>query len=108
MSDRDTFQRFLFERAGVRGELVKLDASWQAVLDCHAYPDAVRKQLGQALAATLLLSATIKLNGSLILQAQAKGPLHTLVAQATDRRTIRGLARWRGDVPQGTLTEVFG
>ena len=109
MTDQDSLRRFIFEGLGVRGELVRLDASWQAVLARHAYPETVRSQLGQALAAAVLLSATIKFQGSLILQAQGDGPLHTLVAQATDRRTLRGLARWHGDAPQGgNLAEIYG
>ena len=57
--------------------------------------------LGEALAATVLLTATLKFAGSLILQVQGTGPLRTLVAQATHARTIRGLARWEGEVPAG-------
>jgi molecular chaperone Hsp33 len=108
MSEFDSFQRFLFENLGIRGELVRLDASWQTVLERHPYPPSVSSQLGQALAAVLLLSATIKFKGSLILQAQGDGPLHTLVAQATHQRTIRGLAHWRGDVIGGTLSDIYG
>ncbi|CAI8833278.1 Hsp33 family molecular chaperone HslO [Methylocaldum szegediense] len=108
MSDFDSFQRFLFEDLGIRGELVRLDSSWQAVLERHSYPPAVSSQLGQALAAVLLLSATIKFRGSLILQAQARGPLHTLVAQATHQRTIRGLAHWNGEVTGETLSDIYG
>jgi molecular chaperone Hsp33 len=108
MSDSDSLQRFMFDDLGIRGELVQLDASWQAVLACHPYPDSVRSQLGQALAAAALLSATIKFQGSLILQAQGNGPLTTLVAQATHQRTVRGLARWQGEVPAGDLHSVFG
>jgi len=108
MSEFDSFQRFLFEDLGIRGELVRLDASWQAVLERHPYPPAVLSQLGQALAAVLMLSATIKFKGSLILQAQGRGPLHTLVAQATHLRTIRGLAHWNGDVTGETLSEIYG
>lgn len=104
----DQFQRFLFEDVGIRGGVVRLDRSWRNLLDQHEYPIAVRDQLGQALAAVLLLASTIKLEGSLILQVQGDGPLHTLVAQATDARCFRGLAHWRGDVPEGSLSEVFG
>ncbi len=93
----DQMYRFLFESLGVRGELVQLGASWRAVRDNQAYPDIVAGQLGEALAAVMLLSGTIKFQGSLILQIQARGPLRLLVAQATDQRTLRGLARWEGD-----------
>lgn len=108
MITRDCFRGFLFEQMGLRGEMVHLDASWRSAMEHHAYPRTVRDHLGQALAAVLLLSATIKFKGSLILQIQGDGPLSTLVAQATHTRTIRGVARWRGEVPDGPLAEVFG
>lgn len=109
MTEQDSFRRFLFEEIGVRGELVRLDSSWQAVLERHSYPEGVRHQLGQALAAVVLLSATIKFKGSLILQARGAGPLHTLVVQATHQRTIRGLAQWRDDPPVSAgLADTFG
>ena len=109
MTDQDSFQRFVFEGMGVRGEMVHLDSSWQAILDRHPYPSSVQAQLGQAMAAVVLLSATIKFQGSLILQAKSDGPLHTLVAQATHNRTIRGLAQWREEPPVGAdLHQTFG
>lgn len=108
MTTQDQLHRFLFENLGLRGELVQLGASWRAVLEQHDYPDAVAAQLGQAMAAVLLLSGTIKFKGSLILQVQGEGPLRTLVTQATDRRTLRGVARWGGEVPDGDLAAVFG
>ncbi|MEN8174123.1 MAG: Hsp33 family molecular chaperone HslO [Pseudomonadota bacterium] len=108
MTGTDSLHRFVFEVGGARGELVQLDAAWRAVLDTHAYPAVVAEQLGEALAAASLLSASIKLAGSLVLQIQGEGPLHLLVAQATARRTLRGLAHWRADVNQGDLGTVFG
>jgi len=108
MSDADTLQRFLFDHTQVRGELVHLDASWRAVLERHPYPATVLSLLGEALAATVLLTGTLKFAGALIVQVQGTGPLRTLVAQATHGRTIRGLARWEGEVPAGDLTQVFG
>jgi molecular chaperone Hsp33 len=109
MTDSDSLSRFLFEHTGIRGNLVHLDASWRAVLATHAYPDSVRGPLGESLAAVALLAATIKFDGSLILQAQGAGPLCTLVAQATHERTVRGLATWVDDVPAtGELADLFG
>lgn len=104
----DSLHRFTFDGLGVRGEFVSLDASRLAVLERHPYPAAVCRPLGEALASVLLLAATLKFEGNLILQAQGDGPLRTLVAQATHERTIRGLARWHGEVPAGTLTEQLG
>jgi molecular chaperone Hsp33 len=109
MSEPDSLRRFLLEGTAIRGILVHLDSSWRAVLETHPYPPAVRDPLGESLAAAALLAATIKLNGTLILQAQGSGPIRTLVAQATGARTLRGLARWQGEVPaEGDLSRRFG
>ena len=98
--DKDCLFRFVFEHTRVRGELVHLDATWQAVLERHQYPEAVRNLLGQMLAAAALLSATIKIDGSLHLQLQGDGPVSILLAQAGADRVLRGLAHWReGKVP---------
>ncbi|KAA6186572.1 Hsp33 family molecular chaperone HslO [Thiohalocapsa marina] len=104
----DNLHRFVFERLGVRGELAYLDATWQAVLERHPYPAPVQRPLGEALAGTLLLTATLKFEGSLILQIQGDGPIRSLVAQATHGRTVRGLARWHDPVTEGTLAQQFG
>lgn len=99
----DTLQRFIFENTNVRGEIVRLRASYQAVSDRHDYPLLVKQLLGETLAVTTLLSATIKFEGSLILQLQGDGPLKLLVAQSTHEHHIRGLAQWEGEVLQSSL-----
>jgi len=96
--DTDCLRRFIFENTDVRGELVWLDASWHAVLERQSYPDTIRNLLGQAMAAAVLLSATIKFDGYLQLQLQGDGPLSLLLIEATAMRTVRGIARWEGEV----------
>lgn len=108
MADNDQLHRFLIEHTRVRGEMVHLNATWQAVLERHDYPETVRTLLGEAFAACALLSATIKYDGSLILQIRGDGPLHLLVVQATSEGTLRGLARWSHDVPAENLQAIFG
>lgn len=97
--DSDCLHRFIFDRTDVRGELVHLDASWQAVLARQDYPAPVRALLGQAFAATALLSATVKISGSLHFQLQGDGPVSLLLVQAGADRTLRGLAHWQPDGP---------
>lgn len=108
MPDNDLLHRFLIENTRVRGEMVHLNASWKAVLERYDYPENVKAILGEAFAACALLSATIKFDGSLILQIRGDGPLHLLVVQATSKGTFRGLARWQADVPEKGLDEIFG
>lgn len=104
----DELHRFLFDGSNVRGELVRLDDSWQALLAQQDYPPAVRRLLGEAAAATALLAATIKFDGSLILQARGSGPLGLLVVECSGRRTLRGLARWSGDVEGLDFAALMG
>jgi len=108
MRERDSLHRFIIENSRVRGELVQLDASWKAILERNEYPAVVKKQLGDAVAAVALLSATIKYKGKIIMQIRGDGPLHLLVVQATSDNTVRGIARWQTEVPEGTLKEMFG
>jgi molecular chaperone Hsp33 len=106
--DTDCLHRFVFEHTDVRGELVHLDASWQAVLERQDYPEPVRNLLGQAMAAAALLSATIKIDGSLHLQLQGDGAVSLLLVEVTAQRTLRGLAHWSGHVPDGLLKNQVG
>lgn len=108
ISQFDQLHRFLFEQHAIRGELVQLRASWQSVQQAHPYPDSVASPLGQALAAAMLLSASIKHRGSLVMQISAGGPIRSLVAQATHQRTLRGLARWEREPTGNTLRSLFG
>ncbi len=113
----DTLQRFLFEQASVRGELVQLDASWKAVLERHDYPQAVREPLGQMMVASVLLAATMKFNGSITLQVRGSGPIGMLVVDCSPHHGgdeigplyhVRGMAHWEGEVPAGDLASRFG
>lgn len=108
MKEQDCLRRFLFEELGVRGEWVRLQNSWQETKQHQQLSHMVQEQLGQSLAAGVLLAATIKFEGSMILQAQGSGALRTLVAQCTHDRKIRGLARYDLNVVAGTLSEMMG
>ncbi|WP_455220521.1 Hsp33 family molecular chaperone HslO [Kaarinaea lacus] len=108
MHDRDLHQRFLFEYHPVRGELVHLNQSWQEILKRHEYPDNIQKILGEMAAAAVLLAATLKFKGSLIMQIQGSGPLSMAVIEATSDYTLRGLAQWEGDIAGLDLLEMAG
>jgi molecular chaperone Hsp33 len=110
LRDRDSLHRFLFEQFPIRGHLVHLDAAWQALIEHREYPEAIRTLLGEAVAAALLLAATIKFEGVLSLQLQGDGPVHLLLVQCTSGLGVRGLARFREGDFSGTQTisELLG
>ncbi|GLR64644.1 Hsp33 family molecular chaperone HslO [Marinospirillum insulare] len=107
----DQIQRFIFDDTAVRGELVQLHQSYQEVLIRHEYPPAIEKLLGELLAATALLTATVKLEGTLTLEARGQGEVSLLMAECNTGiqggDQLRAIARYQ-DEPQGhTLTELL-
>lgn len=109
MKQSDSLQRFMFEHAAVRGEIVHLEATWKAVLERRNYPPALRTVLGELMAAAALLSATLKFSGSLIMQVQGGGPVRLLVVECGADLTMRAMAHWSGDLAEGAaLPELVG
>jgi len=96
----DVLHRFMLERAGVRGVLVRLGAAWREVSSRSAYPAILRSVLGETLAASALLTGNIKLEGSLSVELKSAGPLRLLFAECTDQGRLRGLARWTDPLPE--------
>jgi molecular chaperone Hsp33 len=105
---KDSLQRFLFEHLPVRGEFVHLDATWRAVLERHEYPAPLRRVLGELMAASGLLAATLKFDGSMILQLHGTGPVSLIVVECTSEGTLRATAKWKGEVHGRELRGLLG
>lgn len=104
----DTLQRFVFEHAPIRGEVAQLAATWRAVTGRHAYPQPLRRVLGELMAAGALLAATLKFDGTLILQLHGSGPVTLIVVECTASHTLRATAKWSGDIRSGNLADLLG
>lgn len=104
----DSLRRFLFEHAPIRGEIVRLDSVWQNVIERHNYPPVLRDLMGELCAAAVLLAATLKLKGSMILQIHGKGAVKLLVVECSGDLEVRATAKWEGDLLHGTLQELVG
>ena len=46
MSQFNVLNRYLFDGAHARGELVQLSTSYQSIIKNHNYPDGVKKTVG--------------------------------------------------------------
>jgi len=97
--------KFLFEGLPVRGLLVRLTDGWREVLarreSSGAFPPEVRELLGEMAAASVLMQANIKFNGSLVMQVMGDGPLKLIVAEARHDMSFRATAKVVGEVPAG-------
>jgi molecular chaperone Hsp33 len=103
----DVLHRFLLERAGVRGVIVRLGPAWREVAGRADYPAPLLDLLGQTLAASALLTGNIKFEGALSVELKSQGALRLLFAECTDAGRLRGLARWNAEIPASlTLNEL--
>jgi molecular chaperone Hsp33 len=104
----DSLQRFIFEHAPIRGEMVQLAATWQAVTERYDYPAPLRQVLGELMAAGALLAATLKFEGTMILQLHGSGPVKLIVVECSSGHAMRATAKWDGDIPEGNLRTLLG
>jgi molecular chaperone Hsp33 len=86
-------RRFIFENRPVRGHWVHLAEAWRELRAHAQYPPAVTEVLGEAVAASVLLAATLKFRGTLTFQLQGNGAVRLLVAQCTHDFRLRAVAR---------------
>ncbi len=91
----DSLQRFMLEGAPVRGEIVSLDHAWLEVVDRHALPPSVRDRLGELSAAALLLAASLKFDGALVLQIHGDGPVALFVVECDAQGSFRATVKLR-------------
>lgn len=91
----DSLKKFLFEDRSVRIESVELTQTWLAAQAHHTYPLCVAAQLGELVAAATLLSATLKFDGSLLLQLQGDGAIALMVVECRADLSVRATVKMR-------------
>lgn len=115
MPSNDLLHRFLFDDCDIRGEIVTLGDSYREVLSHNPQVPAIRRLLGEFLAAVGLLSSTLKFDGKIILQARGDGPLSTIMAECNHHNNLRGIVRTNPDIQlsdelanHGSLQQLLG
>lgn len=107
----DSRQRFYFAQSPVRGEIVQLGQTLADVFDRHDYPLVIQRLLAELLTASVLLTATLKLEGRLSLQARGNGALKMMMAECNHHHEVRAIAQLADntDVPaEANLQELLG
>ncbi|WP_369856309.1 Hsp33 family molecular chaperone HslO [Candidatus Thalassolituus haligoni] len=90
----DQLQRFSFDAAPIRGEVAHVNTTYQDILSRQSYPLPIRIALGQLLAATALMSASLKFKGRLTLQMRLSGNISLLQAETNEQGQLRAIARY--------------
>jgi molecular chaperone Hsp33 len=92
-TSKDILQKFIFDNAAVRGELVEISNAWREIQARHDYPAAVKGLLGEMVAAAALLSANLKFNGAIVMQIFGDGPVQLLVVECDADLHLRATAK---------------
>jgi molecular chaperone Hsp33 len=79
----------MFDGGGARAHLVQLDRSWLEVACKHDTSPDVMRLLGEMSCASILLSASLKYEGSVILQIHGDGPVRLAVAECNAKLGFR-------------------
>ena len=106
----DIRQRFYFANSPVRGEIVQIQQSLEQILSRHAYPIVIQRLLGEFVTACVLLTATLKLEGRLSLQARGKGALTMMMAECNHHHQVRAIAQLNEEIDcadHATLAELL-
>ncbi len=84
--------------AGLRGRIVRLDATSARALSAHALPEPASRVLGETLALAAVLGTALKLDGRLTVQTKSNGALDLVTvdyygAEDGKPKGVRGFAR---------------
>lgn len=108
MSQSDQLLRFLFRERDVRGEVVKVAESLAHMLQNHGYPLPIKQLLAELVAATSLLTATLKFEGDIAVQLQGDGPIRFAAVNGNHRQELRGVVRMQKEISGDSFRELIG
>jgi molecular chaperone Hsp33 len=90
----DFVATFQIEDTSVRGRIARLgDGVLDPILKRHDYPRWAAHMLGEAVTLAVLVSASLKFDGKVMVQAQGEGPVPLMVAEARSDGGVRGYLR---------------
>ena len=87
-------RKFIFENLPIHGAFVELTDAWNVIAAQKEYPDGIKQLLGELLAANVLLTTNIKLDGKIIAQIQDNPKIDLLVSECTNELTVRATSKF--------------
>lgn len=92
---KNYIKKFVFEHLPIKGAMVVLEDSWQTIAAQREYPPGLRQLIGELVAANILLTNNLKLNGKLICQIQGNPHFSLVVSECTNELNIRATAKFK-------------
>lgn len=85
---------FAVEALDVRGRVVRLGGVMTQLIEGHRYPEPVARQVAEAVALTVLLGTSVKIDGRFQLQTRSDGPIDMIVVDLDTPNGLRAFARF--------------
>jgi molecular chaperone Hsp33 len=91
----DIIKKFLLEDRSVRVIAVSLEETWQIAKQNQSRAPAVTTVLGELVACAAMITATLKFDGSLLLQLRGNGAVKLIVVECRNDHSLRATAKLR-------------
>lgn len=87
-------QKFIFDKLPVKGSMVVLNDAWKTIAGQKNYPEGIKQVLGELLAANVMLTSNLKLDGKVICQIQDSPHFDLIVTECSNLLKMRATARF--------------
>lgn len=103
----DSLVKLHFPRQSCRASVLRMTDSWQQVVaNQNELPACVKKILGELTAGAVMLAASLKFDGALVLQLQGDGPVRLALVEVRTGLLVRATAQLR--VPAAEIAPDAG
>jgi molecular chaperone Hsp33 len=107
MQELDNTQRFIFEHADIRGEIIHLNRTYQRIMAQTKYPPKVAKLVAEACLAAVMTAASIKFEGQISIQFNGNNAFPLLLAKCTHDFKLRAMAKFNPEVADDEYLNAF-
>lgn len=91
----DKLVKLHFKQKSCRAVVLHMDRAWQEMIQNQNLPSSVRSMLGELSAAAVMLAASLKFDGSLVLQIQGDGPVRLAIVEVRTGLLARATVQLR-------------
>jgi molecular chaperone Hsp33 len=91
----DKLLKLFFPKKNCRAQVLHMDQAWESMVRNQNLPLPVKRMLGEMTAAAFMLAASLKFDGSLVLQLQGDGPVKLALVEVRSGLIGRATAQLR-------------
>ena len=89
----DKLLKLFFPKKNCRAQVLHMDQAWSSMVRNQNLPHPVKNMLGEMTAAAVMLAASLKFEGSLVLQLQGDGAVKLAIVEVRSGLVARATAQ---------------